>query len=170
MRSTRVFALATISFLLCTGSASVTSGDSTLQIDPSVKEPSTAEFSRYVPAFHAWNASAPKIPQDGKHVSTRFGLRDFVLIQLTDSKTPYEDTRAVIAISQAGKPASYLTIKGFKNLSAEWVTEDVLKVETWPGRAIQIVQLIDINDGKVLYTGAWNHIYAGPPDPGGERE
>lgn len=170
MLNIRILAWTTISLLLCTGLVSATRDDSTIQIDPPVKEPSVAEFSPYFPAFHAWDASAPKIPKDAKPVSTRFGLRDFVLIQLTDSKTPYEDTKAVIVISQTGKPASFLTIKGFKNLSAEWVTEDVLKVETWPGRAIQIVQLIDVNGGKVLYTGAWNHIYAGPPEPRGTGE
>lgn len=157
-------ALGTVFFLLCAGSLSATGGESTLQIDPPVKEPSVAEYSRYLPVFRTWDASAPQIPHNANRVSTKFGLRDLVLIQLTDSKTPYENTKAVIAISQGAKPASYLTIKGFKNLSAEWTTEDVLKVETWPGRAIQIVELIDVNDGKVLYSGAWNHIYAGPPE------
>jgi hypothetical protein len=160
----RSLALATVSFLLCAGALSATNGESTLQIDPPVKEPSVAEYSRYLPVFKTWDASAPQIPHDANRVSTKFELRDFVLIQLTDSKTPYENTKAVIAISQGGKPASYLTINGFKNFAAEWTTEDVLKVETWPGRAIQIVQLIDVNDGKVLYSGAWNHIYAGPPE------
>lgn len=167
MLNNRILASTAAACLLCARLASAASDDSTLQIDPPAKLPSVAEFTRYFPVFKTWDASAPPIPRNAKHISTRFGLRDFVLIQLTDSKTPYENTKAVIAMSQDGKPASYLTLKGFKNLSADWVTEDVLKVETWPGRAIQIVELIDVNDGKAVYTGAWNHIYAGPPEPRG---
>jgi hypothetical protein len=159
MLSTRTFTLATISFSLFAGLLVAGSDGQINYSVPPTKEPFEAEFSRYLPAFKPWDASAPVIPGKAEHVRSKFGTRDFVLIQLTDSKTPYEDTRAVIAIFEDGKPASYLRIKGFKNLNVEWVTEDVLKVDTWPGRSLQIVELLDITNGLVLYTGAWSHIH-----------
>lgn len=159
MLSTRTLALTTISFSFFTGLL-LAGNDGAIDYGaPPDKEPFSAELSRYLPAFKSWDASAPVIAGKAEHVRSKFGTRDFVLIQLTDSKTPYEDTRAVIAISEDGKPASYLMIKGFKNLNVEWVTEDVLKVDTWPGRSLQIVELLDITNGRVLYAGAWSHIH-----------
>jgi hypothetical protein len=94
MLSTRTFTLAAISFSLFAGLLVAGSDGQINYSVPPTKEPFEAEFSRYLPAFKPWDASAPVIPGKAEHVRSKFGTRDFVLIQLTDSKTPYEDTRA----------------------------------------------------------------------------
>jgi hypothetical protein len=96
-----------------------------------------------------------KLQQNQKPVFTPLGSKECVIIYLTDyTNTPYEKMEAQIVISKNHLPKNSLNIKGFKNLDVEWIDEDVLKIESWPGTSVQLIELINTENGHILYRSA----------------
>jgi hypothetical protein len=117
-------------------------------------------FVRHFPTYSMLNGKSITLPKEQKRSSSPQGTKELVIHQLTDQKTPYEDSRAEIIVMSASKPKWHLRIEGFKNLNADWVTEEVIKIEIWPGRAVQLVELINIETGTVLFRSATGFVSA----------
>ena len=128
---------------------------------PKLMKLKSADFAQYFPVYSVITNRVGKLAVNQKLVSSPHETKKFLLRELTDSKTPYEEKRAKVIIFEDNQPKWQLQVHGFKNLSADWVSEEVMKVEVWPGRAVQLVELIQVEAGKVLYRSATGHIFAG---------
>ncbi|MCI0348631.1 MAG: hypothetical protein L0Z53_04325 [Acidobacteriales bacterium] len=124
----------------------------------------SADFTAHYPVYSVVSNQTVKPSSAEKRAATPLGTKELVVLRLTDQKTPYENSKAAIIILENSQAKWRLEVRGFKNLSADWVTEEVLKVEVWPGRAVQLVELINIETGDILYRSATGHIFA--PLPG----
>ncbi len=72
-----------------------------------------------------------------------------------DTTTKYGTGKGDVVIFENNDPKWRLQAPDdFKHFSAEWVTEDVIKIEVWPGRIIQLIELINVETGEVLYRSA----------------
>jgi hypothetical protein len=114
------------------------------------------EFLQYYPSYQHITTNSPVIPVGIKKMSSPDGTKDFVIVNLTSPKTPYEEVRSDIIVIQNGKKECLLTIGGFKNLYVDWITEEILKIDNWPGpgNSLRLTELIDVETGKVLFKSA----------------
>jgi hypothetical protein len=89
------------------------------------------------------------------HVSTPLGAREFRVIRLTDpTKTPYEDIKIRIVVFQDGQPQCQFDFTGYKDFDADWIDEKVIKIVFWPGTRVRVVELVNVETGKVIYRSA----------------
>ncbi len=96
-----------------------------------------------------------------QHINTNFyeskkstpqGSKELRLVYLTDPKsTPYEKMEAMIVVMVKETPIFDLKVTGFNDLDAEWIDEDLLKIDLWPGRCVELIELFDTRNGRVLY-------------------
>jgi hypothetical protein len=114
------------------------------------------EFTDNFPVVHKSCSTGDGQVGSTEMVFTRQGARSFCIRELTDSmKVGSEDRRAEIIIYENKKVQSILDIKGFKApLEARWIGEEVLEVESWPGRCVQLIELVNVTTGKVIYKSA----------------
>lgn len=103
------------------------------------------------------------IPRKTTAIPTRHRSREFKLLQTPESSTPYEEAKATVFIQEGQKITARLEVSGFKNLDVQWVTEDVLKIEIWLGASLELIELIEVQTGRVLYRTATAHGFASTP-------
>lgn len=116
------------------------------------------EFARYFSQFVDKGVSA--IIHTGRPTKSQYGTRAFTIKRLSEPTEPYEKNNAEVLVFEGTTLRHRLRLTGFKTLAADWVTDEVLKLTIWPGRAIELIELIDVRSSKVLFQTANNHIYA----------
>jgi hypothetical protein len=138
------------------GCVSLLSGASRQDDHDEVWKLDIKEFQKYVPTFKLTDAVQIVKSNDGISRS-QYGSFGFSLKTLTPELTPYENSHGEIFIYKSNKLIGHLAVAGYKNVSVAWVSEDILKVEVWPGRAVQVVVLFNASTHEIIYTSAWAH-------------
>lgn len=92
-----------------------------------------------------------------QRIPTRYGTRAYSVAKRAGGTVPYEQAKASVLVFHGKQPVWELEIVGFKNFQVDWVTEDVLKVESWPTSTLQLVELINLKSGEVIYRSATRH-------------
>jgi hypothetical protein len=113
-----------------------------------------AEFEQCYPVHSVVTNQSRNLTQDQKPVSSPQKTRQFLLSEFFDNAKPYGEWRGEVLIFDDNKPKWRLQAHDFKHFRAEWVTEDIIKIEVWPGRIVQLIELINVETGNVLYRSA----------------
>ncbi len=96
-----------------------------------------------------------KLPEENSGIGTPLGSKKFRLMFLTDpTKTPPAEMKARFIIFQEGRPVYRFDFKNFRELDADWIDEKALKVVSWPGTRVRIIELINVETGKIIYKSA----------------
>ena len=88
------------------------------------------------------------------HFFTPVGGKEFRVIPLTPTKTPYEDQKVRIIVFQHGQPKCQFDLTGLKSFDADWIDEKVIKMVFWPGTRVRVTELITVENGKILSRSA----------------
>jgi len=113
------------------------------------------EFAGYYPVYTVITNRNIKLPHGQKRIFSPQRTRQFLLSEWFDTTTKYGTGKGDVVIFENNDPKWHLQAPDdFKHFSAEWVTEDVIKIEVWPGRIIQLIELINVETGEVLYRSA----------------
>ena len=121
-----------------------------------------SDYAAYFPIYSPMTNAQIALSREEKRAGSALGTRELVIDRISDPKASYEQARANIVILEGKKPKCRLAIKGFKNLDADWVTEDLVKVEMWPASTLQLVEILHVETGQVVYRAATRHIAETP--------
>ena len=79
-------------------------------------------------------------------------------IKSTDpTVVPYEKSSTTISVFSANGPLSIIKFGGYKSYNLNWINEELLHLEIWPGRCIELDEIINLNETKKIYSSAFNH-------------
>lgn len=79
-------------------------------------------------------------------------------IKSTDpSVVPYNESKTTITVMTEDGPVSIVEVKAYKSFNVEWINEETIHIESWPGRCIQIDEIIDVTNNTRIYSSAFNH-------------
>ena len=119
-------------------------------------DPNDSVFVGFYPTYTSIVSNRVAIPSKPKHVGSPFGTREFVVINEGGPQIPYDKVRTQIIVLENGVQQWSVGVAGAKNLNVNWVTEEVLKVENWPGpgHSLVLIELINVETGKVLLRSA----------------
>jgi hypothetical protein len=113
------------------------------------------EFREHFPAFGSANKKDVTRGAKEQQVRSPLDSRSFSLVYKTDStKVPPGLMHAQILIFENGTAKHLLDIKDFRSVSAEWIDEEILKVISWPGTCVRLVELVNVKSGAILYRSA----------------
>ena len=103
-----------------------------------------------------------KLSEGKTSIPTPLGSKEFRLVLLTDStKTPPEKMKARFVVFQDGRPKCQFEFNGFKSLDADWIDEKALRIVYWPGTRVRVIELINVETGKIIYksaSGIYDHL------------
>src|SRR5436309_1069543 len=99
-----------------------------------------ADFADSYPVYNIFTKRDGKLPQDKRPVFSPQKTREFLLSETFDTSKQYGEWKGKVIIFEASQPKWVLEAHDFKHFSAEWVTEDVIKIEVWPGRIVQLIE------------------------------
>jgi hypothetical protein len=139
----------------------------TNQIEPVIIKLNVNDFSQYYPSYNHITNGYLSVPKEVRRVSSPDGTKRFVVLDLTDSKTPYERTRSDIIVLDNDEQKWCMAASGFKNLYVDWITEEILKIEIYPGsgNSLKLTELINVETGEVLFKSAIRYQLPFPKNP-----
>ena len=113
------------------------------------------EFQENFPVFGSANKKDFTRGAKEQQVRSPLDSRSFGLVYKTDStKVPPGLMHAQISIFENGTAKHLLDIKDFRSVSAEWIDEEILKIISWPGTCVRLVELVNAKSGAILYRSA----------------
>ncbi len=124
------------------------------------------EFQGYFPQYIAITNQETVLPTGLARSFSEYRTRHFEVSSNEGENPPYEQRRARIFVFQGPKAECRLDVVGFKNIDVRWITEDILIIETWPGRVVRLITLINVETGSTIYRSAAHCIPRACPNRG----
>jgi len=131
---------------------------STFSISGTVKLNLESWGSQYVPKVREFDPKIDTVKVEVIQNYTPFKTRSAVTINESNLEVVgYSDSKAKIAIFEQLDSKMVIEITSYKSFSYQWINEDLISIESWPGRCVNINMVYDFSSNKVIYLAGYQH-------------
>jgi hypothetical protein len=110
---------------------------------------------KYESFFAKYVKEAKKdFPELREGIKSPRGCFQFILVKQPESDAPDKEQTARIFVFEDKTPLSQFEIRGTKNIVANWVSDELLSIEIWPGKIICLTQIVNVGTGHSVLKSA----------------
>ncbi len=113
-------------------------------------------WQKYFPEISGSNTEIEQLPLHGETKFSPFKTRKLVMSS-NISNVAYEKSQTLITAFKLEVLLVTIELKGSKSVDANWINEELVYIQNWPGRCLQLNTIIDIVKMKIIYMAGFNH-------------
>ena len=113
-------------------------------------------WQKYLPALGDGKTDLEKLPLQGKAKFSPFKTRKLI-INSNLSNVAYEKSQTLISIFKLDKLLTIVELSGSKSVEANWINEELIHIQNWPGRCIQLDSIFNVVKNEFVYMAGLNH-------------
>jgi len=116
-----------------------------------------SEWKQYIPTIRSYDPKIDGIKDKLDYIFSQHRTRKYSIKESDLSKIPYNKSIALITIYDTKKPLSVIEIKSYKSYRLDWLNEELIHIQTWPGRCVQLDEIINIKTKASIYSSNLYH-------------
>ncbi len=109
------------------------------------------------------------LPSIGNYVSKNDDILAYGDIQYSPHKTrklkiksninivAYDISQTIITIFKSDSPLAIVELKGSKHVNVSWINEELIHIQNWPGRCLQLDSIFNVVKREFIYRSGLNH-------------
>jgi len=126
-------------------------------LNDNVFKEDVAQWKDYLTIIRDYNSKEDDLSSPKEIRYSNFKTKK-VLIKSSDlSKVPYDKSVAKFIIVTISGPTIVIEVKKYKTFHINWVNEELIHFQIWPGRCLELDQIININTKEIIYSGSFQH-------------
>ncbi len=113
-------------------------------------------WQKYFPEIGGSKTEVEKLPIHGEVKFSPFKTRKLVM-NSNINDVAYEKSQTLITTFKLEELLVTIELNGSKSVDANWINEELVYIQNWPGRCLQLNTIIDIVKMKIIYMVGFNH-------------
>lgn len=126
-------------------------------IDPQPMDLS-AFGAEYLPVIQVASGGTSTQGAIVRETNSPFRTMKVVVHQESDlTQIDYGNSYARASVQKGDSELFSIEIHRYKSYSINWLNEDLIQIENWPDRCVELHTIFDSRNGSVIYQGGFNH-------------